>query len=51
MILYAKHANSNYTSIITVSETSTSTENNTSTISYLVQMQSRYSYSRDIKWL
>lgn len=48
MVLYAKHANSNYTSIITVSETSTSTENNTSTISYLVQMQSRNGYNFEL---
>lgn len=48
MVLYATHANSNYTSIITVSETSTSTENNTSTISYLVQMQSRNGYNFEL---
>lgn len=45
MVLYATHANSNYTSIITINETSTSTENNTSTLSYLVQMQSKNGYN------
>lgn len=45
MVLYAKHANSNYTSIITVSETSTSVENNTSTLSYEISMQSKNNYS------
>lgn len=45
MVLYAKHANSNYTSIITVSETSTSVENNTSTLSYKIEMQSKNGYS------
>lgn len=48
MVLYATHANSNYTSIITINETSTSTENNTSTLSYLVQMQSRNGYNFEL---
>lgn len=45
MVLYATHANSNYTSIITISEISTSIENNTSTLSYLVQMKSKNGYN------
>ena len=48
MVLYATHANSNYTSIITVNGVSTSTENNTSTISYLVQMQSKNGYNFEL---
>lgn len=45
MVLKATHGNTNYTSIITVNETSTDVTTNKSTLSYKIEMQSKNNYN------
>lgn len=45
MVLKATHGNTNYTSIITVNETSTDATTNKSTLSYKIEMQSKNNYN------